>query len=462
MNLPHKLKEAITLPFSFIGPDQIAGYEFDHSVARIVLTRFPSGEIVTRLGSPGFGEMAHPEKGNYLLLLNAGDSPVGVYDLESNKVIMGYKSPAFALYDTIFAGETKGGEVGLYNISDKKLVAKVDLPDSPLGFPDALSFSTDGKWLAVSGPTRGAIWKLETGERLFHTRGFDGAFFDADQFIAEFPKHEKDVPRVFKFNLTNQSTENLYTLEPEKTPNSLSTEGKIDTSQLGDLLVSMVPKVDNKSFFDHVSMEVRDVRTNKKLWDRNLHKGRPRLFYSRPGNTLTVLIWDYQNILDEAKDDPGLNTRLNAIKGKEGQKASYVLRVLDGATGNNLGAVLVDTGNLSFKVRWAFAVRDTVLVGDSNDRTLVYSLKSGEQKGKIFGIPRAISNTGDRMLLENGKGDTDLYDTSTFQSLAHFTFPSRITYSQFSSDNSSIFVLTADQMVYNLKNPAATQDAAVH
>ena len=113
--------------------------------------------------------MAHPEKGNYLLLLNAGDSPVGVYDLESNKVIMGYKSPAFALYDTIFAGETKGGEVGLYNISDKKLVAKVDLPDSPLGFPDALSFSTDGKWLAVSGPTRGASSFPIPARRSFQT-----------------------------------------------------------------------------------------------------------------------------------------------------------------------------------------------------------------------------------------------------------------------------------------------------
>ena len=160
-----------------------------------------------------------------------------------------------------------------------------------------------------------------------------------------------------------------------------------------------------------------------------------------------------------------IGSRVNFVadgRDRSGQKASYVLRVLDGATGNNLGAVLVDTGNLSFKVRWAFAVRDTVLVGDSNNRTLVYSLKSGEQKGKVFGSPRAISNTGDRMLLENAQGDTDLYDTSTFQSLAHFTFPSRITYSQFSSDDSSIFVLTADQMVYNLKNPEAAQDAAVH
>src|SRR5205807_5278110 len=113
---------------------------------------------------------------------------------------------------------------------------------------------------------------------------------------------------------------------------------------------------------------------------------------------------NYDNVKAESKQDAALNARLSRIDSTQGKKDSYVVRVFDAATGNSLGAILVDTGNLSFKVRRAAAVGDTVLVSDSHDRTLVYSLKSGEQKGKVFGYARAISPDGSKFLVDNGKG----------------------------------------------------------
>jgi hypothetical protein len=118
-----------------------------------------------------------------------------------------------------------------------------------------------------------------------------------------------------------------------------------------------------------------------------------------------------------------------------------------------LGAVLVDTGNLSFKVHWATTTGDTVLVGDSRHRTLIYSLKTGEQRGKILGEPRAVSKAGDRVLVDTGKGEADLYDVASLQPVAHFTFPSRIIRAEFTDDGSGLFILTADQNVYSVKNP---------
>lgn len=111
--------------------------------------------------------------------------------------------------------------------------------------------------------------------------------------------------------------------------------------------------------------------------------------------------------------------------------------------------ILVDSGNLSFLVRGAVSAGDSVFVLDSKKRTLVYSLKSGEKRGEVFGSAVAVSATGERVLIENGRGVMDLYDTETMKSLKHFTFPSRIVEATFLKDD-KVMVLTADENVYEV------------
>jgi len=461
LKLAKKVKDLIGRDFTFLSSDRIAGTEFANSQQRLSLLQFPSGDPIDAFPMNTGGGLSRATRGDYVLV-HGGTVPVGVVDLKEKKAIMGYKSPGFDIYDQWFAGEAVGGEVGLLNMSDKKLVASVRLPDSPLGRPRAVAFSQSGKWLAASGPTRGAIWNVETGERMFYTLGFAGAYFDQDRFIGEFPKHEKNPPRMFQFDPTDKSAKLLYAL-PETPANSLAQAfNPARTWQLGELLMTLAPQ-EGKQNAGKFTMQAFDVRTNKKLWERNVRKSRFEFFHSRPGRTVTMLVIDYDAIKAEAKEDAALNARLQAIEGSEGKKDSYVLRVFDAQNGNDLGAVLVDTGKLSFRVLWATTVRDTVLVGDSIDRTLVYSLKSGAQKGKILGDPRAISNDGGKMLIETGKGVADLYDIATLKVLAHFTFPSRIVHAEFTAENNKLMVLTADQSVYQVNvegAPANTQTAS--
>jgi hypothetical protein len=120
----------------------------------------------------------------------------------------------------------------------------------------------------------------------------------------------------------------------------------------------------------------------------------------------------------------------------------------------------VDTGKLSFRVKWASTIGDTVLVADSLNRTLVYSLKSGQQRGKVPGYVWAISAKGNRMLVEMGQGLAEMYDTGTLQPVAHFSFPARLSDAEFTGDGSTLLVLTSDQTVYQLKTDAATQAVA--
>jgi WD40 repeat protein len=456
LKLAKRIKEMIGREFTFLSSDKIAAAEYSNAQQKIALARFPSGDAIDVFPMSASGGMVPATKGDYLLVLG-GSVAVGVVDLKEKKAIMGYKSPGFDIYDQWFAGEAVGGELGVFNMSDRNLVAKVHLPDSPLGRPRAVAFSSNGRWLAASGPTRGAIWNVETGERMFYTLGFEGAYFDQDHFIGEFPKHEKTPPRMYQFDPTDKSGKLLYAL-PETTGDSQAQAfNPARTWQLGELLMTLAPQ-EGKQNVGKFLMQAYDVRTKTKLWEKNVRKSRFEFFHSRPGRTVTMLVIDYDAIKAEAKDDPALNAKLQAIEGTEGKKDSYVLRVFDALNGNDLGAVLVDTGKLSFRVLWATTVHDTVLVGDSINRTLVYSLKSGAQKGKIFGDPRAISNDGSKMLIETGKGLADLYDIATLKPLAHFTFPSRIVHAEFTAEGNNLMVLTADQAVYQL-NVSATPES---
>lgn len=462
IKLSSKVKELMANAFAFVSPDEITGYRYQAARVQLAFVKFPGGESVDEFPLQVAAEIAAPRKGDYLLLSNTGGPQVGVVDVKARKILMAYKTPGFSIYDHQFAGETVGGSVALFELTDKtdqKPLSIIQLPDSPLAWPRAASFSDNGKWLALANASRGGLWNLETGERIFHTQHFEGAFFDGDRLVAKFPQHDKVASAVFAFDPSNSSTSHLYDV-PSNGPTLPSNPGGAKPQegvsgpawQMEGLVVTFAREPKDKTAA-RLFLKVFDVRSNKQLWERGL-KSRPGVFYSRPGKTMTMVIGDYESIKSEAESDARLAARLNAIEGKLGKQDSYVLRVLDAATGNDLGAVLVDTGNLSFRVTKATAVRDTVLVEDNLNRTLIYSLKSGNESGKVFGRARAVSNTGALLLAENGNGQADLYEVASLKSLAHYTFPERIAYAQFLPSDSALMVVTADQTVYRLQVPA--------
>lgn len=449
VRLPSRIHEMLGFTFAFVSPEEIAGVVGGGSFGKLVRARFPSGDKIDEFKLPAYGHLYSTSQSNYLLMRPAGTFPVGIVDLSGKKVTLAFKSPGFAIYGQVFAGEQTSGEVALFNANDQKRTGRVQLPDSPLAGTKATTFSGDGKWLAVSGRTRGSMWQLDTGERIFFTQGFEGAFFDQGQMIAKFPQQEKIPSRVFQFDPASKGGKKLYEFEAD--------EKRV--WQEGRILIRLRPEKENegKNNFLRANsiMEVRDVRNNELLWEKKIGKALPRFFNS--GSVLTLMISDLDSIKAAAKENPGLNTALNSIDSK---RDAYVLEAFEVASGKPLGAVLVDTGKLSFHVRWAVTMGDTVIVADSINRTLIYSLKSGQQKGKLPGYVWAATAKGDRMLVEMGHGVVDMYDTTTLQPLAHYSFPSRLSDAQFSGDGSTFMVLTADQTVYQLNTDAAAQASA--
>ena len=117
--------------------------------------------------------------------------------------------------------------------------------------------------------------------------------------------------------------------------------------------------------------------------------------------------------------------------------------MLDLKTGSVRGRMLLETGKGSFHIHDVLTSGDTILVTDSLDRVLVYSLSSGELKGYAFGGEPSVGATG-LMAVENGPGRVAIYNLATLQRQKDLVFSHGIVLKRFSPDGAQLFVLTAD------------------
>src|SRR5262245_44678367 len=144
------------------------------------------------------------------------------------------------------------------------------------------------------------------------------------------------------------------------------------------------------------------------------------------------------------------------------QEGDYFLQVLDAKTGATKGRLLVETGKGSFRIANAFAAGDYVVIADTRNRVLVYSLSTGEQKGRVFGSRAVVGgvdgmsggqtagHSGGLMCVENERGKLAVYDLASLEKRDEFTFTHPVSGAAFSQDGKRLFVLTANQAVYVL------------
>jgi WD40 repeat protein len=435
-----RIRDLGRISFTFVAPDEIAGLHYSGANdMKLVRMSFPAGEKLDEFKVQADGWLSSTGNRDALLMRPAAAYPVAIVDLKGRKITQAFKSPAFAVYGQMYAGEQNSGEIGLFSTTDNKMLGNLKLPESLLGTSKTVVFSADGKWLAVSQGNRGSLWSLENGSRVFLAHGFDGALFENNQLITKFAKDAPNPSRVFQFDLGGNTNKKLFDIQE-------GAFADMRSWQCGNFLLTLRPEKEKQTLgTGHATLQVRDVHNNNLLWERKLHQGLPGLFYTP--SAITMLIWDWGGIKEAAKDNADLSARLSKVENKD---TSYLLQALEPQTGKLLGSVLVDTGKLSFRVSSGHAAGDWMFVTDStNHRTLVYSIKTGVQKGSLIGHPVAASPSGDKLLVENESGVADLYDTSTLQTVAHFNFPARIVDADFTHDG-SLYVLTANQNAYQL------------
>lgn len=447
LSLKGNVKKLIAGGFAFTAPDRMIAYN-EEKPDKSALLGLPGAEIIEEF--PMFaGKLAAVTKGNYLLVRPFQKSAVGVVDVAKRMAIKGNKTPALDIYDQVFVAERLTGELGLYTTDKNQLLSAVILPQSSLGRLRATAVSPDFKLLAVSERRRGAVWNLTKGERLIHLRGFRGGFFSEEGvFYADFPK-EGDVERQIAALDTNRR---------DMANGQKITEDR--ATQYGPFLLITRPTKKGGSYFEDLTLEMRDVRNSGALWSKPFGKESPN-YWVAPREGTMVFSWPVASkyAQGEIKSDAALAKRLAAMKEKEGD---YFLQVLDAKTGATKGKLLVETGKGSFRIANVFAAGDYVVIADTQNRVLVYSLSTGEQKGRVFGSRAVIGGVDGKsggqsagqsaglMCVENERGKLAVYDLASLEKRDEFTFTHPVSLTSFSQDGKRLFVLTANQAVYVL------------
>jgi Putative Zn-dependent protease, contains TPR repeats len=435
VSLGGSLKKLIVGGFVFVGPDRLFGLDREDPKNSALVT-FPAGTVIDRVPMTAH-KLDAPTRGNYLLIRPMKEYAVAAVDLTTKTIFKSYKKAAFDFYDQEFIAELLNGEIGLYGAAKNDLHAKVMLPRNPLGRLRAATLSADWQWLAVSERSRGAVWNLANGERLFHMRGFRGSHFGNDAMLyADFPKLEKVERSVARLDLRRSEAVAGPDIKEEH------------LTQYGPFAVTLKPAKEGGSYRENVTLEVSNVENGVVLWSRPFAKEAPQIWVDTPGQTMT-LAWTVSSEAAKAiiKGDAALSQRLVTIKEKEGD---YLLVALDARTGKERGRLFVETGKGSFRITSIQAAGDWIVISDTLNRVLVYALASGEQKGKVFGGHAAISPESRLLAVENEAGKLTIYDLASMEKRDQLIFSSPVSLARFSADGRKLFALTANQAAYVL------------
>ncbi len=465
IHLTGAVKRLTRLTYAFLGPDRLVGLDAGHPEKSGVV-RFPSGEVVVDMLPMGRQLLEGATHGDTVLMRPIRNYAVGAMDLKTKKIFAGNKSPAFDLYDSAVVGEAPNGDLLLFRTVDDKNPQVQRLPRPPLGALRATALSADSNMLAISDRERGAVWDMNTGERLMHVRAFRGAWFDSPgQMYITYPP----MSSQFKHDLATPDAEGDDSKKDDKKTGkteNVPTVWKVDLKTRAERAVSSADplerltqagpyllvrrRVDKKTGYGPVdeTLEIKRMTSDTPLWSRRYRKGGPSAFLDpRSGSILFLWRLSQEGAMELVESDKVLQSQVEAINKA---KYSYLIEVLEIETGKRRAAFAIDTRSQSFTISRASAAGNTVIVSDSNRRTLVYSL-DGHPKGRVFGEHAVLSPDGGALAVEDAPGQVIVYDLATLRRRDEFTFEYPASMISFNQDGKRLAVLTADQIFFLLE-----------
>jgi WD40 repeat protein len=442
--LPGTIKKLLGREFEFIGSDKLAGTNASN-LGKSGIVTFPDGKMLDEF-SMGPQDFQPATRGNYILLRPIKDYAVGVMDLGTKKIFLADKEPGFDIFDTVAVVQRRNGEVALRQIPNGQQLASITLPRGPLAALRAMALSPDMKLVAVSERTRGGVWDLTKNERVIYVRGFSGAYFGSDGALyADFPKFEETARAIAHVNLQTSAADSVFKIEEES------------AHQFGPFLVNTKPVKPGGSRRENVTFEVRDAASGKVLWTRAFPQEAPSYALDSINGTI-ALRWPMATKAAKAElaANPDLAKHAEGIKKEE---TNLLIEIADAHTGKYLGGVIIDTNKGSFFAEIAFAAGNSVVIGDNENRILIYSLATGQQTGAGFGHSAIVSPVSGLVAVENEAGQILLCDLATMEKRDEFRFNSPVSMKRFSDDGKRLFVLTAAQTAYVIDLTGGKQSA---
>jgi WD40 repeat protein len=444
ISVPSRLHDFVGSGFVFSGPDRIIGLNRDNPRKSEELT-FPDGHTVATVALGGhLSPVAH---GDFVIVRPVDKLPVGVVNVQTDKVILASQETALDVYDNVYARGRVDGTVALFDIATHKQFAFTKLPPSSLSRPRAGAISPDLKWFAASGRSRGAVWDLNSGQRIFHVRGFRGAWFDHDDVLfADFP--ETEVPEKAK--------RMVDVLDPAHKQTLQGWEVNVERStQHGSVVVSLHNEGDEKGTWAlyNANLEVKDVTTGSLLWSKHLPRSAPQVNVSGASDRL-VLIWPplSKTGAEELAQDPRGESRLAHTDNEA------IVEVFELRSGKSVGVLPVQMSGMVRHLPTVATAGDWVILSDGRNRLLIYSISGAQPERRLFGNRPIVSADGSLLALENETGHIEVYDLKSLQKQHDLDFSNPVSIVQFAGNAKNLFVLTSDQNAF-LVNLAGTSEA---
>lgn len=421
--------------FTFVKPDVIVGIDEDHP-EKSRIAEFPSGKVLDHVAL-GETTLFTTENPKYVLVRPVIDHPVGVLDLEKKRVVFSGRNAAMDVWGEEIASERLNGEVGIYKMGETQADRTTQLPLGNLGRLTTATASPDLRWLAISTRTRGGVWDTAEGQRAIYVRGFqNAAYAPGPAFFFDFPEFEK-LQRDFA--IMSPVTKQARDRQIDKDD---------DLRFFGNTLLKF--KADKKANRQDAPAEVEalDMALMTHLWSHSFPKGTPG-FGGSPESGKIVLAWKARapGLHEEMLRDTGLEAHWPKTNPNE---TDYFFQIVNARDGKNSGSAFLPTGKYSFAPEYWNSAGDWLVIADNQHRVLLYSVATGEATMKWFGDRPRLSNSGQLLAFENGKGHLLVYDLKTRKRANEYYFTEPIVAKLFSQDGKKLLVLLSDQTVFHL------------
>jgi hypothetical protein len=439
------LRSSSTGDYAFVGSDKVAIENWFNPKDSGIYS-FPDGREISKVFMSLLPIKSVTDPGNKMHVLAFGvkDFVVGIEDITAQNIPMTLKTPGLDEYDGTVAGEASGGAVvlGVLDAAAKDQ-PHVSLPLSPLPFFPPVALSDDGKFLAVSASRRGGVWEVKTGNKIAAFPGFTDAVWGKDgKLFADFPKDGSTERQLAEISLDKLTRTVL--------PIKLTDETHMRYGRLTDW------KQDEKKKLWTLSMY--DPATQKVVWSR-VFPDRYFAYTSSFGSRDLIFSFDLSShtAKDALKDDAALAAEAQAIKEK---KRGRLIRVLDGASGADVGELVVELPPSYDDIDALNRAGDLLYVGGVDNRTAVYSMATGKRVRELIGYIFALDTDSGKIFTANRIGEAFVYDPAG-KELAHYQMGDRIRFAAFRDGASTVTVLTASEKLFTMSvNTAAVKTEA--
>ena len=400
-------------------------------------------------------------QGSYLLAGSIYESTPHLVDLAAKKPFNPLRFQAADVYGKLMASESGKGGVTLGELGAAKVEA-LELPAPVLPYLRTARFSADGRYLALSNESRGALWDLKTNRQIVLTRSFRAAWFDEDagmlylQLTAGQTKAGQNLSLNLKTGAVVET--GAYTRDARQ---------YLDLRMDADWLDPQKLKGD--------SLQAFDTRTGNPVWKRRFPKDYPLLTQDSPGTLVMFWSMDGETAWDEILHSSVVTK--TADENREEHQGSLT-EIVDSRTGAVSRQIVSPEGALSGwgtepgsystrpDQRFARTYGDLVAIHGNHNNTVVYDAKSGARRIAFWGRPIAGSGELGWIAAINRSQEISVYDVVSGKQLLRATLDLPIAAAQFVLQQRALLVVTKGQRVYTFpldaSHDAPAQQADAH